>query len=122
VRAAGGVVVRDGLVAVVHRPHRLDWTLPKGKLECGEDDRAAAIREVREETGWEVELGDDLGTVEYELGDGRAKTVRWFEMRAVAEAGAPTPDVDEVRWLDPAVAHPLLTYDLDREVLDRVWA
>ena len=36
VRAAGGVVVRDGLVLVVHRPRYDDWSLPKGKLEDGE--------------------------------------------------------------------------------------
>ncbi len=41
-------MLRDGRVAVVHRPHRQDWTLPKGKLEPGEDDLAAAVREVCE--------------------------------------------------------------------------
>ena len=35
IRAAGGVVVRDGRVAVVHRPKYDDWSLPKGKLEPG---------------------------------------------------------------------------------------
>ena len=118
-RAAGGVVIRAGLVAVVHRPHRQDWTLPKGKLEPGEDDRTAALREVREETGWDVELGDDLGTVAYLLRDGRPKTVRWFAMRAVAEAAVPTDDVDEVRWLSRSEADALLSYELDREVLGR---
>lgn len=118
-RAAGGVVIQAGLVAVVHRPHRQDWTLPKGKLEPGEDDRTAALREVREETGWDVELGDDLGTVAYVLRDGRPKTVRWFAMRAVAEAAAPTDDVDEVRWLSRSEADALLSYRLDREVLGR---
>ena len=36
VLAAGGVVVRDGKVAVVHRPKYDDWSLPKGKLDSGE--------------------------------------------------------------------------------------
>jgi 8-oxo-dGTP diphosphatase len=31
IHAAGGVVMRDGQVAVVHRPRYDDWTLPKGK-------------------------------------------------------------------------------------------
>ena len=51
IRAAGAVLHRDGLVAVVHRPQYDDWTLPKGKLDPGEDDREAAVREVEEETG-----------------------------------------------------------------------
>ena len=119
VRAAGGIVRRDGLIAVVHRPHRADWTLPKGKLEPGEDDQAAALREVREETGWEVAMDGDLATVTYPLPDGREKSVRWFLMRAVAETGAPEQDVDEVRWLSPEAARTLLTYDTDRALLDR---
>ena len=49
VRAAGAVLIRDGSVALVHRPRYDDWSLPKGKLEAGEDDLAAAHREVLEE-------------------------------------------------------------------------
>ena len=119
VRAAGGVVGRGGLLAVVHRPHRADWTLPKGKLEAGESEPEAALREVAEETGWRAELGADLGLVEYVLADGRPKTVRWYAMTACDEIGVPTDDVDEVRWLAPEDARELLTYDLDRRVLER---
>lgn len=117
VRAAGGVVLRGDRVAVVHRPHRADWTLPKGKLEAGEDDAAAALREVREETGWAVAIDRDLTSTTYPLADGRDKTVRWFLMHAVAEAGSPLADVDEVRWLTPAEAGELLTYPSDRRLL-----
>jgi len=119
VRAAGGVVVRDGKVAVVHRPHRQDWTLPKGKLEPGEDDVGAALREVQEETGWRVEVEGDLGTVSYAMPNGLPKTVRWYTMRPLAEVGPPEADVDEVRWLEPDAARELLSYDLDRTVLER---
>ena len=51
VLAAGGVVVRDDKIAVVHRPKYDDWSLPKGKLDPGEGFEAAALREVEEETG-----------------------------------------------------------------------
>lgn len=119
-RAAGGVVVRaDGLIAVVHRPHRLDWTLPKGKLEAGEDDAQAATREVEEETGWSAAISRDLGSVDYTLPDGRPKTVRWYTMDALAEVRAPAHDVDEVRWLSPDAVAELLTYPLDAQVLER---
>ena len=53
VKAAGGVVRRDGRIAVVHRPRYDDWSLPKGKLDPGETWEEAALREVREETGLE---------------------------------------------------------------------
>jgi len=62
VLAAGAVLRRgDGLVAVVHRPRYDDWTLPKGKLEAGEDDERAALREVLEETGHRATIAGELG-------------------------------------------------------------
>ncbi|HEX8910321.1 MAG TPA: NUDIX domain-containing protein, partial [Anaeromyxobacteraceae bacterium] len=54
-RVAGGLVWRSSpgaaRLAVIHRPKRDDWSLPKGKLEPGEGFEEAALREVAEETG-----------------------------------------------------------------------
>jgi 8-oxo-dGTP diphosphatase len=61
IRAAGGVVVRDGRVLLVHRDRYDDWSLPKGKLEPGETWEDAALREVWEETGVRCTLGPFLG-------------------------------------------------------------
>jgi 8-oxo-dGTP pyrophosphatase MutT (NUDIX family) len=119
IRAAGGVVRRGELIAVVHRPHRDDWSLPKGKLEPGEDDAAAAVREVREETGCDAVIERDLGTVLYNLSDGRPKSVRYYLMAAHADTGATEADVDVVRWLPPDGVGELLTYATDRDVLAR---
>jgi 8-oxo-dGTP diphosphatase len=119
IRAAGGVVRRGELIAVVHRPHRDDWSLPKGKLEPGEDDAAAAVREVREETGCDAVIERDLGTVSYNLSDGRPKSVRYYLMAAHADTGATEADVDVVRWLPPDGVGELLTYATDRDVLAR---
>jgi 8-oxo-dGTP diphosphatase len=120
IRAAGGVLRRDGLVAVVHRPRRDDWSLPKGKLEAGEDDAAAALREVLEETGRRAAIEHDLGTVTYTVTDGRPKSVRYYLMTAGAAAAADlADDVDEVVWLTPEGAAELLTYATDRDVLER---
>jgi 8-oxo-(d)GTP phosphatase len=118
IRAAGAVLHRGGLVAVVHRARYDDWSLPKGKLDRGEDDRVAAVREVEEETGHCGSVERDLGTIGYEVEDG-PKTVRYFLM-AADEGGRPLAnDVDEVRWvgIDEAVA--MVTYERDREVLER---
>src|SRR4051812_27762866 len=74
IRAAGGVVMRDGRIVVVHRPKYDDWSLPKGKLEAGESWEEAALREVEEETGLRVTLGDELTSTHYTV-RGRPKTV-----------------------------------------------
>jgi len=118
IRAAGAILHRDGLVAVVHRPKYDDWTLPKGKLEGGEGDREAAVREVEEETGHAGTIERDLGTIGYDVEAG-PKCVRYFLMAADSGGRPLAKDVDEVRWvgIDDAVA--MVTYDRDREVLER---
>jgi 8-oxo-dGTP diphosphatase len=115
--AAGGVVVRDGKVAVVHRPRYDDWSLPKGKLEPGETFEAAALREVEEETGLQARLVRELPSVEYEV-RGRPKLVRYWLMSVADDPGfAPNDEVDQLRWLSPVDAEALLTYDRDKGVV-----
>ena len=70
IEAAGGVVMRDGLVALVHRPRYDDWTLPKGKLDPAESFEQAAVREVQEETGLRGRLGPRASAASsYKVGD-----------------------------------------------------
>jgi 8-oxo-dGTP diphosphatase len=122
VRAAGGVVVRDGPggpeVVAVHRPKYDDWSLPKGKLDPGEGWEEAALREVAEETGLECEIGDELSSVSYLDRKGRPKVVRWWAMRprGGSEHGA-TDEVDEVRWVAASEADRLLAYEHDRQLV-----
>ncbi|MHA6796019.1 NUDIX hydrolase [Pseudonocardia bannensis] len=135
VLAAGAVLWRDAEgrdgsdggdapeVAVVHRPRYDDWSLPKGKLDQGESMPAAAVREVSEETGYRARLGARLGDVRYDVPEG-SKLVRYWA--AEAQRGGPgfvpNHETDELRWLSPREASRLLTYDRDREVLDRFTA
>jgi 8-oxo-dGTP diphosphatase len=121
VRAAGGVVCdEDGRVALVYRPKYDDWSFPKGKLEKGETEEEAAVREVHEETGLDVELGRELGLVSYTDPKGRPKTVHYWLMRAKGGEFTPNSEVTELRWLPLAEAPQLLSYDRDREILGRI--
>jgi 8-oxo-dGTP pyrophosphatase MutT (NUDIX family) len=119
IEAAGGVVVRDGHVLVVHRERYDDWSLPKGKVEPGESWETAALREVREETGFDCELGEPLGATLYAPG-GHEKEVRWFRMEPVGDAAATDGEVDEVRWLPLDDALRLLSYEGEREIVERL--
>jgi 8-oxo-dGTP diphosphatase len=116
--AAGGVVVRDGLVLLVHRPRYDDWSFPKGKLDPGESFEEAALREVEEETGVRADLGLELPATRYEV-RGRPKLVRYWLMTPEAETDfVPNDETDELRWATPDEARGLLSYAHDRELLE----
>ena len=70
--SAGGLVYEDRpdgrwVVLISHRnaAGMKQWTLPKGRVEEGEDVEAAALREVREETGLICDIVRELGVVDY---------------------------------------------------------
>ena len=122
VRAAGGLVRRRGAdgeaeILVVHRPAYDDWSFPKGKLEPGEREEDAAIREVEEETGLRCRLERELATTSYRDARGRPKTVRYWLMTPEDGLLAAAHEVDDARFVPLAEAHALLTYERDRELL-----
>jgi 8-oxo-dGTP diphosphatase len=124
ISAAGGVVVRrdeEGRtrVAVIHRPKYGDWSLPKGKLEKGEGWQEAALREVKEEIGYECEAGPELPHVSYLDRKSRRKLVRYWLMEPVEGGFQPDAEVDELRWLAPEEAEQLLTYPHDHVLVRR---
>jgi 8-oxo-dGTP diphosphatase len=102
VLAAGGIVLRGDnspRVAVVRLRKRNEWVLPKGKLNDGETPRAAAEREVLEETGHEVVVHEFLGTLVYELVT-RSKVVHFWRMEVQDTPPRPLmKDVTAVEWL-----------------------
>ncbi|MER5865677.1 NUDIX hydrolase [Kitasatospora sp. NPDC002040] len=104
-------------IALIHRPKYDDWSLPKGKLDPGEGWRAAALREVREETGLHCVLGVELPTQHY-LAQGRAKEVRYWAAVPTGGAFAPNREVDRLKWLSPRKAKARLTHERDRELVD----
>jgi 8-oxo-dGTP diphosphatase len=123
VLAAGGIVLRQEktpLVAVVRLRKRNEWVLPKGKLDDGETARAAAEREVLEETGHEVSVHEFLGTLVYESG-GRSKVVHYWRMEA---GGDPVHelmhDVRAVDWLPLDAAVERLSRGYERAFLANV--
>jgi 8-oxo-dGTP pyrophosphatase MutT (NUDIX family) len=121
VRAAGAVLENDaGEIALIYRPKYDDWTLPKGKLEPGETEEQAAVREVEEETGYTGELGDELGTVSYTDRHGRPKTVHYWRMNVTGGEFQPNREVSELRWLPRDQAAGQLSFDRDREILARL--
>ncbi|WP_210507221.1 NUDIX hydrolase [Naasia sp. SYSU D00057] len=129
VLAAGAVCWREGRsgeveVLLISRPRHGDVSLPKGKVDEGETMPVAAVREIREETGYAVALGAPLGTTEYLLPGGRDKMVRYWAAEvphSELRRGRfrPNDEVDELFWVPVAKARKKLSYPRDVEVLER---
>ena len=129
--AAGTVCwhLRDGRleVLVVHRERHSDVSLPKGKVDAGESVLETAVRETLEETGLRVALGIPLGVVEYTLPNGRDKTVHYWAAEVsiatlLSTTFTPNDEVSAVKWMSPAAAIAALSYQHDRDLVDRLLA
>lgn len=125
VEAAGGLLWRPadtrlGLeVALIHRPGKSNWSLPKGKLNADEHPILGALREVLEETGHAASLGPTLGSVTYVKG-GSPKRVRYWSMAALDGDFRATSEVDDLLWLPPDAAA-RLARGVDQPVIERFW-
>ncbi|MFI5492077.1 NUDIX domain-containing protein [Actinoplanes sp. NPDC051859] len=93
------------LLLVRHAGQRDGWAVPGGAVEVGESPAQAAVREIREETGLQINrlrLRDTLGGPDYEVtypnGDRVAYVTTVYE--AGISAGTPVPDQEEITELD----------------------
>lgn len=126
IRAAGGLLwdhaAEPRRIAVIRRIRYDDWTLPKGKLKEGERWEEAALREVEEETGYRASLHGFAGALAYQTGKGD-KIVRFWHMVPVLmdQSEIDRSEVTEVVWLPTAQACAMLTYPIERALLE-AWA
>ncbi len=127
--SAGGVLIkREGgkaWVVLIQPTQRDVWGLPKGLVEEGESPEAAAEREVQEETGFVGRRLAPLGTIEYWFYSQEEKTrihKRVFFYLMEYEKEDPRghdAEVQAVQWVPVEDAFSRLTYESEREVLER---
>ncbi|MBN1824832.1 MAG: (deoxy)nucleoside triphosphate pyrophosphohydrolase [Candidatus Eisenbacteria bacterium] len=121
-RVVAGVAFRGGRILVTRRPPGAPyaglWEFPGGKVEPGESDREALVREFREELEIEPRVGEEIATGRHEYPE---KTVELHFYRVDALSGDPRPTgVAEIRWIDPERPGNLDFLAGDRELLDRL--
>jgi 8-oxo-dGTP pyrophosphatase MutT (NUDIX family) len=129
--SSGGVVVDGGdpprCIVIVPTRRAANGArvlaLPKGHPDPGEDPEAAALREVREETGVDAEVVGPLGEVRYRYQRGGrriAKVVVFFLLRyRSGRLDDHDHEVEEARWMPLTEAVEALSYDGEREMVRR---
>ncbi len=125
--AAGGVVARRDAAGIqvvliaVEKGGTRRWSFPKGHFKKRETVEETALREVREETGLDVEIVEPLRTIDYYFIEKRVryhKFVHYFLMRAIGGSFDDHDDeVVEVRWFDWDDAVTTMAYENERSVL-----
>ncbi len=128
VRAAGGVVVKNthrqsSKVLLIKR--RGFWDLPKGKIDQGESNGQAAIREVEEETGLkQISILNFLCETYHEYVERNqkiGKTTYWFSIACKNPESELIPqteeEITEVRWVDLDEAISLVHFENLKQVL-----
>jgi ADP-ribose pyrophosphatase YjhB (NUDIX family) len=128
-RSVGGVVVSTKGQILVVSQHGTSWSLIKGTVEEGEDDKTTALREFKEESGiTKVEFIRKLGTYERHVlaKDGNEDTSQWktitfYLCTTPEEVLKPEdPHNPEAVWVDPRKVTELLTHPKDKEFYESV--
>ena len=123
--SAGGVVYREAdgalFVALCGRLRPGTWNLPKGTPDDGESIEETALREVREETGLEVEIEERLGLIEYWFTREATRFHKRVHFFLMGERGGSVdlhdPEHDVVEWFPAVQAVRTLTFETEASMV-----
>lgn len=119
--SAGGVVLREHhgqrQVLLIHRDRYQDWSLPKGKGEADEWLPETAIREIREETAVQAQLGLRLSTIRYQVAKGPKASHFWRASVIQQKPRKPDREVSAVRWFPIKEALATISYADERNLI-----
>jgi ADP-ribose pyrophosphatase YjhB (NUDIX family) len=111
-----GAVITDehGRLLLIKRGHAPGaglWSLPGGRIEPGETDAEALVREMREETGLTVQAGPLIGTVRRPAAGGDVLDIRDYAATVTGGTLRAGDDAAEARWVGPGEMEELPTTD-----------
>ncbi|MBV9574753.1 MAG: (deoxy)nucleoside triphosphate pyrophosphohydrolase [Acidobacteriales bacterium] len=105
------LIVKEGKILVCQRTRHqtmpLKWEFPGGKIEEGEQPRAALRRELEEELGIDAQIGNEITRITHQFQAGMSVELRFFEVRSYS-GEIENRIFRDVQWASPAT---LPSYD-----------
>src|SRR5215467_11300976 len=122
IEVVAAIIRKDDKILITLRPDNVHlarlWEFPGGKVEAGESLHAALRREIREELGIGIAVGDEFYTVAH---DYPGKSVRLHFFNCVIKDGEPAPlGVADLRWVLPAGLLPFEFPPADAELIQQI--
>ncbi len=121
VEVVAAAIVKDGKVLAAQRGYgelKGGWELPGGKIESGETQEQAIVREIQEELSATIEVEEKLGTVDYDYPDFHL-TMHCFLAR-VNDGRLILLEHDGIKWVDRETLHTVDWLPADVKILDKV--
>lgn len=121
-KSCGAIVLDGGKILVIQQAEG-HWGFPKGHVEAGETEVQTAIREIKEETNYDVEVNENFRYVEtYSPKEGVEKDIVFFVAKKVAGDMRPQEEeVQNILWLTYEETLERLTYENSKEILKKAW-
>ena len=102
-QVVAALIVRDGKVLICqrtqHQPMALKWEFPGGKIEPGEQPKAALKRELEEELGINANIGDEVAQIRHQYRRGGVVELRFYEVHEF-NGELENKIFKEIRWAE----------------------
>ncbi len=127
--SCGGVVIFRGKILLLYKNYHNryeGWVLPKGTVEPGEEYKATAAREVKEETGVDAAIIKYIGKSQYSFSvpeDTVTKQVHWYLMRANSYYSRPQREefFQDSGYYKYHEAYHLLKFANEKQILEKAY-
>jgi len=119
-RVVAALILKDDRILACqrtrHQPMPLKWEFPGGKMEEGEQPRAALRRELEEELGIEATIGNEVARIHHEYPGGGAVELRFFEVHNY-QGEVENRIFREIRWVNRSELPTLDFLEADRQLV-----
>ncbi len=118
-----GVILRGNQIVMIRRKYGTNkgkWCIPCGNVEVGEDVRTAVRREIKEETGLDVEVGDIVDVLSTHHSPERSVVGVWFFVKEKGGNLVAGDDAAEVQLFSLEEPPTDMAFEADRKIIERL--